>query len=257
MKFKLTSATKELAAISAGRLGVSPAIHPEDFIFRFVYEHPGFESKAGAVDYYFNDGHKSAEKVKVAFDKWVSAPAGHDCQILEFASGYGAVSRHLGLLKPNGDIQSCDIHPDAMAFIEENFGLDTVTSCEVPEELVLPHQYDFIFVLSFFSHMPHRTWARWLRKLYGSLSKGGILLFTTHGRVSMQHFPQAELDSSGYWFEQSSEQKDLDVETYGQAITAKHYVDAQIDTLDDVIVRDYQEAAWWDHQDLYVIERSR
>ena len=246
---------RELCESSAKALGVSPAVHIDDYIFRFIYDNPVFKSKSGAVNYYFTDGNRSATKVKKAIDEWL-APVGSRLNILEFASGYGAVTRHAkNLLQPH-ELYSCDIHAQSVKFISQEFGVRTVQSCEIPEQLELPSQYDMIFVLSFFSHMPEKTWARWLQRLYASLNEGGVLLFTTHGKVSMKYFPQAELDSSGYWFEKSSEQKDLDAESYGQTITTKEFVHARIAELPDVCVLNYQEAGWWEHQDLYVLRKA-
>jgi cyclopropane fatty-acyl-phospholipid synthase-like methyltransferase len=246
---------RKLCEASAKAFGVSPEVHVEDFIFRFLYENPVFKSKAGAVDYYFRDGNNSATKISKAIDEWL-ASVESQLSILEFASGYGAVTRHARKLLQPHELHSCDIHAQAVKLISQEFGIKTVQSCEIPEQLELPKQYDMIFVLSFFSHMPEQTWARWLQRLYAGLNGGGVLLFTTHGKVSMKYFPQAKLNSSGYWFEKSSEQKDLDAESYGQTITTKEFVDARIAELPDVRVRDYQEAGWWEHQDLYVLRKE-
>jgi hypothetical protein len=103
--------------------------------------------------------------------------------------------------------------------------------------------------------MPASTWGRWLRRLYSALNGNGVLLFTTHGRKSMTHFPQAYLSSEGFWFERSSEQKDLDTATYGQTITTRPFVEARITDLHGAQLLDDQEGAWWGHQDLYVVRK--
>ncbi len=246
---------RELCEASAKPLGVSPAVHINDFIFRFVYENPVFKSKSGAVNYYFNDGNRSATKVRKAMDEWL-AQAGSQLNILEFASGYGAVTRHAKSLLQLHELHSCDIHAQAVEFISQELNVKTVLSDSTPEQLELPCQYDMIFVLSFFSHMPEVTWSRWLQQLYAGLVPGGVLLFTTHGKVSMKYFPKAKLNSSGYWFEKSSEQKDLDANSYGQTITSREFVDARIAELPDVSVLDYKEAGWWEHQDLYILRKG-
>jgi SAM-dependent methyltransferase len=247
---------EKLCATAAEKLNVSPAVHPDDFIFRFIYENPVFEAKELAVNYYFNDGRRSAEKVRAAMDKWIPCNAEQPPKILEFASGYGAVTRHAKTVLQPCNLHCCDIHPEAMDFISQEFHVDTIQSCDIPEELNFETEYDLIFVLSFFSHMPERTWQRWLNKLHGSLSPNGVLLFTTHGKVSMKYFPQAKLNSSGYWFEQSSEQKDLDEETYGQTITSRTYVEKQVSTLKKARLLAYEEAGWWEHQDVYIIRKE-
>ncbi|WP_082434520.1 polysaccharide pyruvyl transferase family protein [Devosia sp. A16] len=242
----------ETAAIS---FGVSPEVHAEDFIFRFIHDHPGFPSKASAVDYYFSDGARSAAKVRAFVDRFLGDDGQHKT-ILEFAAGYGAVTRHaVGALLPH-TLHSSDIHPQANAFLERQMSVDTVQSVDTPEALVLPTEYDAIFALSFFSHMPRSTWGRWLKRLCGGLRQGGVLLFTTHGQTSMQYFPQAVLDRSGFWFDKSSEQGDLETATYGQTITSQSFVEARIKELEDVVeYLEFEPAGWWEHQDTYVLRK--
>lgn len=234
---------------------VAPDVHIEDFIFRFVFENPVFPSKESAINYYFSDGRNSAQKVRAALDRWLPARP-EPYAILEFASGYGAVTRHAKKTLAPNTIHSSDIHPQANQFLTDKFGVKTVQSCVRPEDFKFDVQYDMIFVLSFFSHMPKTTWLRWLSALYSGLKAGGVLLFTTHGGLSLKYFPQATLDKKGYWFTQSSEQGDLDVSSYGQAVTLKQFVDEQIATLPLAEHLLYEQGGWWNHQDLFIIRKS-
>lgn len=236
-------------------LDVSPDVHREDFIFRFIFDHPGFATKHQAIDYYFKDGARSAAKVRRIVDEWMGSA--EPLTVLEFAAGYGAVTRHAKTALAPHILHSSDIHPQANGFLASVFGVQSVQSVDVPEELSLPAAYDVIFVLSFFSHMPRSTWARWLHRLYAGLRPGGILVFTTHGKTSMQHFPHAQLDSTGYWFEQSSEQGDLETAKYGQTITSKEFVDAHINELPGAEYLANEPAGWWEHQDLYIVRRPQ
>ncbi len=247
---------KELCKEAALPFDVTPDVHAHDHIFRFIYDNPVFENKAGAVRYYFQDGHTSATKVRKALDLWL-IPHGEKFKVLEFASGYGAVTRHArDVLLPH-DLHSCDIHPEAVEFLSAHLGVTSIQSSTNPDQLQLPVLYDMIFVLSFFSHMPASTWLNWLRRLYLSVKEGGVLLFTTHGEKSMKYLPQARLDENGFWFEPTSEQTDLDTTNYGQTITSKSFVSAQISKLDRALLLDYQEGDWWGHQDVYILRKGR
>jgi SAM-dependent methyltransferase len=239
---------------AANSLNVQSRVHEQDMIFQFLLNNPSFPSRVDAVNYYFSDGAKSALKVKDFFDKY-SEPSDQGKLILEFAAGYGAVTRHaIRQLSPNV-IHSCDIHRDAVEFLTNELGATSILSSNEPWNLELPAPYEFIFVLSFFSHMPNSTWGDWLKRLYSGLADKGVLLFTTHGEKSMKFFPEAVLDQNGYWFTSSSEQKDLDVAQYGQTITTKSYVQKQLAELDGAELLHYQEAGCWDHQDLYIVRR--
>ena len=171
--------------------------------------------------------------------------------LLEFASGYGCVTRHLSRVNPELDIVACDIHPEAISFLKTELRAETLLSRSVPEEFAVPRKFDAVFALSFFSHMPQRTWRRWLVALSECLVDEGLLIFTTHGETSRQHFGNPEIPESGIWFDASSEQGDLDVVEYGSTIVSTDFVDRQLEGLDLHLIR-RETGVWWEHQDLYV-----
>jgi hypothetical protein len=245
---------RSLCERAAARLGVSPEVYVDDFIFQFCYDHASFPTKELAINYYFEDGAKSAKKVRNAVDRWMG-----NCDrllnILEFASGYGAVTRHAKKELEPHILTSCDIHPQAIEFLSNNFHVKTLQSQAYPEELNFNEKYDVIFVLSFFSHMPRETFYRWLLKLYSALASGGIILFTTHGKVTLQTNPQAVLDEDGYWFCPGSEQRDIEAANYGSTITLKKFVDARICMLPDSDYLYYEQAGWWNHQDVFIVQK--
>lgn len=250
----LSSETQALCAAAAARHAVTSAVHPEDLIFQFLYGNGVFPTKADAINYYFDDGARSARKVADHVARF-ARPAEDVRHVLEFASGYGAVTRHLTSALHGYQLASCDIHPEAIDFLSAEIGVPTVTSASSPDDFTPQETYDVVFALSFFSHMPRSTWSSWLARLIDTLRTDGILLFTTHGALSQQHFPQAELDQEGFWFEPQSEQHDLDGETYGSTITSKAFVDRAISLVPAECVF-YEQGGWWDHQDLYILRRS-
>ncbi len=105
--------------------------------------------------------------------------------------------------------------------------------------------------------MPDTTWFRWLQTLYNAVSPGGLFIFTTHGYQSKKYFGFPNLNEQGYWFLSSSEQFDLDVNQYGQTIVSPSYVCDKIKLLPyNPIIKKYTEGFWWEHQDLWVIEKE-
>ena len=80
-------------AAQAARFGVAAAVHPEDHIWNFVLGHPGFGSRAAAIEYYFADGAQSARHFRELIGP------GARGAVLEFAAGYGCVTRHLALAR--------------------------------------------------------------------------------------------------------------------------------------------------------------
>lgn len=236
--------------------GVNSTIHPEDFIFQFLLGQPDLGSRAKALEYYFKDGANSANMLRDLLSD-VCNIKDRPFSMLEFASGYGCVTRHYKNVLPLCSCTSCDIHPQAVQFIEEVLKTDTILSASNPEDMVAPRQYDVIFALSFFSHMPKTTFSRWMNRLASHLVSGGYLIFTTHGLISHRSIlPDTKFDEDGFFFLPSSEQKDLDTEEDGAAMVKPQYVFSRIFENPSVQLKYFWEGRWWGHQDLYILGKQ-
>ncbi len=178
--------------------------------------------------------------------------------MLEFASGYGCVTRHLRDALPKAKITACDIHDQALAFISGEMGVPVVPSCHDPKLFQLDRQFDIVFALSFFSHMPDATFGEWLEALFRHVRVGGSLIFTTHGNVSVRllYGDTIKLSPEGYWFSPSSEQHDLKTSDYGTAITTPEYVTRQIFRRLPGNLAYFSQGSWWGHQDTYIVARQ-
>jgi hypothetical protein len=238
---------RQAIAREAARFGVKGAVHAEDAIFNFVLAHPAFASPAQAVAYYFADGAASARRLL--------ALAGQPAKVLEFAAGFGCVSRHLAR-EAGLDLVACDIHAAAVEFLHDALGVRAIASDSCPERFATASCFDAVLALSFFSHMPLATWSRWLVQLTRPLVVGGVLVFTTHGCASRPHFGNPELGDVGFWFRPESEQPDLPGSEYGQSITTPDFVRAVIATLPWVRLELWHEADWWGHQDSWVLRKT-
>ena len=213
-----------------------------------------FKNNDSAVKNYFENANRSAKHLyKLIYDE-LGYKRGSNIKLLEFASGYGCVTRHLNIILGNNvEITSCDIHKEAVDFITDKMKIKTVLSHSVPEKLQIEEKYDIVFALSFFSHMPETTWGRWIQKLFSCVAKPGYFIFTTHGTESLKFFGNPEVPSSGFWFHPDSEQKDLDVAEYGTTITTPEYVKRELHTKIKAPIVLFKPAFWWEHQDLYVV----
>jgi hypothetical protein len=246
----------ELCHQIAAEYNVNPDIHDEDFIFNFLTDNI-FKQTSEAILNYFKDGSNSAEILKNILYKDIGFQENKNFTLLEFASGYGCVTRHLAKKIPNVEITACDIHIQAMDFIRVRMLDNIVLSHSVPEEVFFPKKYDIIFALSFFSHMPQSTWGRWLRKLFTSLNTNGYLIFTTHGLGSLQFFGNPKIPNNGFWFLAEGEQKDLSVNEYGSTVVTPEFVIREIFRQTQAPLFLYKSSFWWQHQDLYIIYNSK
>ena len=238
----------------AARFAVRPDVHPADMIFRFVATHSGFPDSYQAIQYYFADGKKSAERLRALVQQWL--PDRAQGRLLEFASGYGCVTRHLlaqGL--PGWELTCADIHDEAVLFLQR-LGARALPSASRPEALRL-QPFDVVFALSFFSHMPDATFARWLKSLYDAVLPQGLLIFTTHGYQSLPHLGNPPFNKQGYWFRADSEQLDLPGEQYGLMAVTPAYVCDRIKSLPgNPQIAVFNEGLWWGHQDLWVVRKA-
>lgn len=185
------------------------------------------------------------------------APIWWPDNILDFAAGYGRVARHLPLYFPYSKIQTCDIHPAAVAFNAEMLRLESYQSCVTPEDLQVPSQ-DLILCGSFFTHIPKKTFFRWLKKLVSCLLPQGVLLFTTFGHAARISgiAKGIEVDQEGFGFTPKSGQRDLDPADYGTTISYPSYVLGLMNDRSDVRLVRFQEASFWGVQDGYMYAKK-
>lgn len=243
----------DLCRESASTWKVSAAIHDQDFIFHFFLEHPRFSTPDAAVREYFDTGRKSAEMLMAILSNDLSVDVAAEKKLLEFASGYGAVTRHLHEVLPALDITSSDIHQEANDFIATQIGRRTIPSSSAPESFDSAGDYDVVFALSFFSHMPKSTWYPWIKALFKAVRIGGNLIFTTHGATTLRLLPtDVVLDDDGFGFMSQSEQGDLEGAEYGTTYTTCRFVVEQLEKLANCELRLVRAGFWYGHQDLYV-----
>jgi hypothetical protein len=253
---KLTNEMCRLNNAEGQAHDVDPTIHPGDFMYWFCVNHPSLTLEQ-AIRYYFWDGGRSTGMLASLLEE-LGVTNSPPIKLLEFASGYGCVTRHLNK-KPDYDVVSCDIHPQAIEFLKSQIKVKAISSVDVPEQFAPVDNFDVVFALSFFSHMPKRSFGRWLKALYGSLAIPGHLIFTTHGLKSCEHLgiTHSDIPGGGFWFSAHSEQRDLDTAVYGSALCTRDFVVNEIDQLPGASLALYKHAYWWGHQDLFVVKRGQ
>ena len=121
--------------------------------------------------------------------------------LLDFGSGAGRVLRQWkgidGL-----SLHGCDYNADAIGWAQANFPFAEwkVNGLEPP----LPYgdeSFDFIYVLSVFTHFSEELQPRWMGELARVMKPGGYLIFTTMGssfRGQLTESQQVEFDDDGF-----------------------------------------------------------
>ncbi|MGB3673552.1 MAG: class I SAM-dependent methyltransferase [Candidatus Nanopelagicales bacterium] len=241
---EMEAAAKRFAAIYR----VSPALHSEDHMLAHFLK----LNAEDALKFYFKGGLADAEQLMTTIEG-----LGVDMdnlKVLEFAAGYGRLTRHLQKLC---DLTVSDIHPEAVEFVSRHCGCPTYVSSKDPEQLNIPGQFNVVAVISLFSHLPDRTFGRWLSALYALVAPGGYLIFTTIGESAREINSQIPTPGpDGYAFETGSEQIDLDEREYGNATVHPHYVGFQIGRLPGARLTSYEAGEWWKYQDQYIVQKA-
>ncbi len=140
------------------------------------------------------------------------------------------------------------------------FGVKSQVSANRPEDLSITGRYDFIFVLSLFSHLPDATFGPWLSALYNLLEPGGSLLFTTHGEAALnlhrEHFGLNFDQEMGFGYRPESDQQDLAASEYGTAVVTIPYVYKQINRhTEGAAIKSFKAMRWFGLQDEWIIQR--
>ncbi len=234
----------------ASWIGVNCEIHPGDEIFRFIHDHP---DSLNPLRDYLVDGWRTSYELMVLLEK-VGSPLA-DCEsFLEFACGYGRLSRHLAKFPGADRVHVSDLMPGAIEFIHDKFGLPGFASHHDPRAVRFPRRFAVVFVLSLFSHLPRDSWRDWLDTLFGAVETGGILVFTTHGDGFAQRNDVA-LDAEGFFFTASSESDHLDGARYGTTITSEAFVRRAVDALDNAELLLMQPDHFWVGQDAWLVRK--
>lgn len=232
-------------------MGLNCSISDQDDIFGFFRGH---HSSRNPLRDYLADGWRTLSELMLLLEA-VNRPLLHTASVLEFASGHGRFTRHLvKALGPERVVVS-DVVPSAVEFSRQTFGVEGFLSASAPESLQWPRQYDLVFVLSLFSHLPRSTWGRWLKALYGAVAPGGLLVFSTHGHKAAR-FDNVTLDAEGFFFAPSSESHAIDVHEYGTTFTAPEFVLARIaEVVGAEHLAHQANTHFWNHQDAYVLRK--
>ena len=173
---------------------------------------------------YYRTGREIAELLLQVL-RWRFGASLPERAVLDFASGWGRVSRFLVPELGAGRLTVSDVLADAVAFQRRAFGVDGVVSAIRPEDLSLAGTFDAVLVTSLFTHLPEARFRDWLAALWRRLRPGGVLLFSTHD--SALH-PAEERRGRPFLFEAASESRSLSLEDYGTTWVDEPFVRAAL-----------------------------
>ena len=136
------------------------AIHREDEMLRFeIRSHRG-DRDLGLFGY-FRSGWMAWEASRPLFSATQDAKS-KTLRVLDFASGYGRLTRFLVQSLGPDQIWIGELDPLAVAFQRERFGVRVLDPAESPRDLATDLRFDRILVHSLFTHLPREPFEAWL-----------------------------------------------------------------------------------------------
>ncbi|HEX4960092.1 MAG TPA: class I SAM-dependent methyltransferase [Thermoanaerobaculia bacterium] len=224
LAFRPDETNPRIAALLSD-LGLAPgtvdlAVDARDEMLAFlVQSHDGDRDRA--LFQYFQSGASIAGSLGQVL-RWRFGKAGGVRSLLDFASGYGRVTRFLVREVPPERVWVADVYAEGVRFQAERFGVHGLVSAIRPEDFACGERFDAILVTSLFTHLPEERFVAWLRVLLGLLNPGGLLAFSAHSPEVLP--PGVEMPAGGLLFAATSESGSLDTSDYGSTWVSEEFV---------------------------------
>ncbi|HEY2296011.1 MAG TPA: class I SAM-dependent methyltransferase, partial [Thermoanaerobaculia bacterium] len=222
--------TSPLVAALLSDLGIAPgtldlAVDARDEMLGFLIDSSEGD-RDRALFGYFRSGASIADSLGQVL-RWRFGSLERVGKLLDFASGYGRVTRFLVRDVPPERVWVADVYADGVRFQEERLGVHGLVSTIRPEDFVCAERFDAILVTSLFTHLPEERFVAWLRVLLGLLAPGGMLAFSAHSpEVLPAGVPSPE---TGIHFQETSESGSLAKSDYGSTWVTEDFVRSSLD----------------------------
>jgi SAM-dependent methyltransferase len=182
---------------------------------------------------------------------------------LEIGCGYGRVIRAMSKVIPPSGIYGCDIVEEGARFCSSEFGINYIP-CSAIGGPQLEGRFKFIYLISVFTHLDSETIAAMWAKSVKMLAPDGVVLFTTHGVPSLDHFANygsywmgrkglvaESLRHAGHYYEKYKWYR----ENIGMAWMSEEYTKSLLRT-PGLVFRHFGPGELDDHQDVYCYQKT-
>jgi 2-polyprenyl-3-methyl-5-hydroxy-6-metoxy-1,4-benzoquinol methylase len=136
---------------------------------------------AGTPDsgWFLDGGRLAEESIRWALER-AGTSLDERVAILDFGCGCGRVIRRLARVP--GSVHGSDLNADAVAWCRANLPFGRFEQNGLAPPLAYTDgQFDLVYALSVFTHLPLELQHAWVDELERVLQPGGFLLLTTHG----------------------------------------------------------------------------
>lgn len=223
------------------------------------------EMFAGNPDHYFAVGRSALSLATTALRM-----AGREtcASILDLPCGHGRVMRYFKAAFPDARITGCDLNGPGVDFCAKTFGAIPVHSRKRIQEVSIADRFDLIWCGSLLTHIEEVHWEPFISFFAEHLVEAGVMLFTTHGRLSVKwirdsrylygiepkRLPRllADYNEKGFGYAPYPGSAD-----YGTTLSAPSYVLQLIQRHPELRVVLLNETGWDNHQDVYACMRVK
>jgi SAM-dependent methyltransferase len=200
-------------AAQAPDLAIDGTIHPNDEML-FPGGDFAAQSRDDTLALYYRNGFQMCHALEQIVE-WRDGGFENVGALLDFASGYGRLTRFLVHKLPKERITVSEIIEEAVDFQTARFGVNGIASATNPADFPCDRQFDVIFAASLFTHMPRETFGAWLHKLVSLLTPRGVLIFTTHSPETFEWSTGVPPPDADFSFVPQRYSRFLDPNDYG------------------------------------------
>ena len=187
--------------------------------------------------------------------------------ILDLPCGHGRVMRFLKARFPDAEICAMEIDESGLAFCGKTFSARMLQSQSDFDKINLTERFDLIWCGSLLTHVTESTAATRLRFFVRHLSAGGICVFTTGGRYSVELLRKGTLDYGLDGSEISAALKQYDQSGfgfgnypgqsgYGITLINREKLNALASSAGSWTEIHFEERGWDNHQDVYAFRKT-
>jgi len=225
-------------------------IHPEDEMLHYLIDLYNGDWDRAAVAYV--ESGLQVHQMTSRFLEWRFGGT-TEVEFLDFASGYGRVTRHLLRALGPAHLVVSDVMREAVAFQSQYFDVEGVVSSTKPADFHYDRSFSCVQAISLFSHLPERMFRAWIARLWALVEPGGLLIFSVHDR-SLSGDGRSRGD---FLFAPESENQLLDPGDYGTAWVTESFVSRALRQE----INDYSYCRFprglANYQDVYLVVRER
>jgi SAM-dependent methyltransferase len=208
---------------------------------------------AGQLDHYLWAGTSALEVIS---EGMLLARKTRFDSVLDIPCGYGRVTRHLVKFFPDAKVFVSEIDKAKQTFCGSTFG---GREADLPADFSgePTRHFDLIYVGSLLTHLNGNRSTDAIRYLLKSLSEGGLLIMTTHGRYATSQAAGTGHLEPRTW--QRFLRRGFGYEggpSYGDSRMAPSWVLRILEAMPDARVVGLKERSLTLHQDVFVIEKA-